>query len=108
MSVSRVMYHLLRGRVATAATTARHHLFDQGSIESPTDDRIHHGQVFEVVVCLEKGVSGEEFHQNTANTPDVAGEAPAKVQYDLGRPVVAGRHDRGVVFVVESGRAKVD
>ena len=64
--------------------------------------------MFEVVVRLEKGISSEEFDQDTAYTPDVAGEAPAEVKYDFRCPVVAGRDDRGVIFVVKGGRSEVN
>lgn len=57
---------------------------------------------------LEEGVSGEELDQNTANTPDVTREAPAEVQYDFRSPVVTGRHNRGVIFIIEGGRTKID
>ena len=40
-------------------------------------------------MCLEERVSGEELHQDTSNTPDVAREAPAEIQYDFGGSVVA-------------------
>lgn len=59
-------------------------------------------------MCLEESVSGEKFDQNAADTPNIAGEAPAEIQDDFRRAVVAGRHDGGVVFVVESGRTKID
>lgn len=52
---------------------------------------------------LEQRVSGEEFHQDTPNAPDVTGEAPAKIQDNLGGPVVPCGHDRRVVLIIESG-----
>lgn len=57
---------------------------------------------------LEKGVSSEEFDQDTTNTPDVAGEAPSEIQDDFRCPVVAGRDDRGVVFIIKGGRSEID
>lgn len=38
---------------------------------------LHHSQMFEVVVRLEKGITSEEFDQDAANTPDVARVAPS-------------------------------
>ena len=64
--------------------------------------------MLEIVVRLEEGVSGEEFHQDTSDTPDVTGEAPSEVQDDFRSPVVTGGHNGGVVFVVEGGRTEID
>jgi hypothetical protein len=64
--------------------------------------------VFEIVVSLEESITGEELDQDTPNTPDITGETPAKVQYDLGCPIVAGGHDRRVIFIIKCGRAKVN
>ena len=57
---------------------------------------------------LEKRIAGEKLNQDAPDTPDIAGERPAKAKDDLGCPVVAGRHDRGVVLVLEGGRAKIN
>ncbi len=39
--------------------------------------------MLKVVVGLEKGVSGEEFNKDATYTPNVAGEAPTKVEDNL-------------------------
>ena len=49
-----------------------------------------------------------ELEDNAANAPDIARLAPAKLQDDLGRPVVPGGHHTAVVLPVESGRAEVN
>lgn len=59
-------------------------------------------------MCLEESVSGKEFHQNTADAPNIAGEAPAEVQDDFRRAVVASGHDGGVVFVIKRRRAEIN
>jgi hypothetical protein len=64
--------------------------------------------VFKIVMCLKEGISGEELHQDTSNTPDITREAPAEIQDDFGSPVVASGDNRGVVFIIESSRAKVN
>jgi hypothetical protein len=64
-------------------------------------NRLHHGQVLEVVVRLEKGVAGEELHKDASNAPDVTGIRPAKTEYNLGRSVVPRGNHRRVIFVVE-------
>lgn len=35
-------------------------------------DVLHHGEVFEVVVGLEQGISSEEFDKDASYTPNVA------------------------------------
>lgn len=46
--------------------------------------------------------------QYSPNRPDVARLRPAQLQDHFGRPVMARRHDRAVMFVIERGAAKVD
>lgn len=64
--------------------------------------------MFEIVVCLEKGITGEEFHQDTPNTPYIAGETPSQIQNDLGGSVVTGGNNRGMVLVIKRRGTKVD
>ena len=81
--------NLLRGRVAATLFSTRHYSLHQRLVDAAAIDSLHHCEVFEVVMRLEERVSGEELHQDTSNTPDVAREAPAEIQYDFGGPVVA-------------------
>jgi len=78
------------------------------TINSHVDDGFHHGQVFQVVVCLEEGVACEELDQNATNAPNIAGERPAESEDDFRGTVVSGRHYRGVVFILESCGTKID
>lgn len=72
------------------------------------NDAFHHGQVFEVVVRLEKRISREELNKNAADTPDVTGETPAQIQNDLRCPVMSSRDNRRVVLVIEGSRPKIN
>jgi hypothetical protein len=49
--------------------------------------------MLQVIVRLEQGIAGEELDENAAYAPDVAREAPSKVEDDLGSTVVSGRDD---------------
>lgn len=82
--------NLLRGLVHMAPTTARHDLPYEPRFHLAATDGLHHSQVLEVVMSLEKGISSEEFNQNAANTPDVAGVGPSKVENDLWGSIVSG------------------
>lgn len=57
---------------------------------------------------LEERVTCEEFHQDTSDTPYVTWETPAQVEDDLRGPIVSRRHHRGMVFVIEGGRTKIN
>lgn len=70
--------YLLGSRVTTT-TSACHDFLHQSGVDSIPNDGFHHRQVFKVVMCLEQGISGEEFHQDTSNTPDITWETPAQV-----------------------------
>ena len=37
----------------------------------------HHCQVLEVIMCLEKGVAGEELDKDAPNAPNIARIAPS-------------------------------
>lgn len=77
-------------------------------LELTATDILHHGEVLKIIVGLEKGIAGVELHKNAADTPNVAWVAPPKVQNNFGGPIMPGRHDRRVVFVIERGRSKVN
>mmetsp|Transcript_1290 Transcript_1290/g.3744 ORF Transcript_1290/g.3744 Transcript_1290/m.3744 type:complete len:451 (+) Transcript_1290:1127-2479(+) len=73
-----------------------------------SQDLLHHGEVFEVVVRLEKGLTCHQLDNDAAQAPDVAREGPTEAEHDLGSPVVPGRHDLRVVLVVKGRGPKVD
>ena len=50
---------------------------------------------------LEERVSGVEFEHDAADAPHVARLRPAQLEDDFRCAVVARRHDRAVVLVVE-------
>ena len=79
------------------------HLLGNGS-----ENLFHHGQMFEVVVRLEEGFSGEKFHQDTPNGPDIAGIRPPKSKNNFGSPVMPCGYYRGVIFAVKSRRSKIN
>jgi hypothetical protein len=39
---------------------------------------VHHGEMFQVIVRLEKGISREEFHEDTSDREHIAREAPSE------------------------------
>lgn len=84
------------------------HLLDKLGIDLVTTHSLHHSEMFEVVVSLEQGIPCVELHQDAANAPDVTGETPAEIQYNLGSPIVSRRHDRRMILVIESSRPEVD
>ena len=49
-----------------------------------------------------------KLKNDASSAPDIAGLAPAELEDNLRRPVVAGRHHAGVVLPVEGGRPEVD
>jgi hypothetical protein len=64
--------------------------------------------MFEIVMSLEESITGKELDQNTPNTPDITGETPAEIQYDLWCPIVTGGHNRRMIFIIKCGRTKVN
>lgn len=87
------MWHLRGSRILVTPSSPSN-LSDQGFVKRTVTNSFHHGQMLEIIVRLEQCVAGEELDQNTTDTPDVAREAPAKVQNNLGRPVVSCRDNR--------------
>ena len=83
-------------------------LLDDLPVDLPSTHSLHHGKVLEIVVCLEESVTGEELDQYAANTPDVARIAPSHVEYDFRCSVVSSGYDGRVVFIIESGRSKIN
>ena len=70
--------------------------------------RLHHGQMFAIVVRLKKGHTLEELVDDAAEGPDVARLRPAELEDDFRRAVVASRHHGRVMLMVERGRSEVD
>ena len=70
--------------------------------------RLHHGQMFAIVVRLKKGHTLEELVDDAAEGPDVARLRPAELEDNFRRAVVASRHHGRVMLMVERGRSEVD
>jgi len=62
---------------------------------------LHHREMLEIVMCLEKSVACEELHQYTAYAPDIARKAPAKVEDNLRRPIMSSGNNRRVILVLK-------
>lgn len=69
---------------------------------------LHHRQMLQIIMCLEKRISSVEFYKDTAYTEHVAGIGPRETKYDFGGTIVPGRDDRGMVFRLECGRTEID
>lgn len=80
-------------RVLVAAT-ARSDLTDKCFINRSIAHSLHHCQMLQVIVRLEQGVASEELDKNTTYAPDVAREAPSKIEYDFWSTVVSSRDNR--------------
>ena len=48
-----------------------------------------------------------KFEEDTSNAPNITGLGPSKLEDDLGRSVVSGGDNTGVVFPIKRGRSKV-
>lgn len=59
-------------------------------------------------MCLEQGIASEELHDDTTYAPDVTGKTPTELQYDLRCTIMPCRNNRGMIFVIECGRAEVN
>lgn len=72
------------------------------------NNALHHRQVLQIVVGLEKGISGKEFNQNATDTPDITRETPTQIENNLWGPVMSSGDDRRVILVIEGGRSKIN
>ena len=81
MELCPVLKFNVRGSVAlaTASFAGGANLRNEMFVDLATAHSFHHGQMFEVVVGLEKCVSGEELNKNATDAPYIAREAPSKV-----------------------------
>lgn len=95
-------------RITIATPPTVLHLPNKPWLDFSTTDWLHHGEMLEIVMSLEKSVTGKELDQDTANTPDVTGIAPAQVEDDFRSAVMPRRDDRRVILIIECGRAKVN
>lgn len=68
--------------------------FDHVSVDSCANNGLHHGKMFQVVMGLEESITGEEFHQNAPDAPDVAWITPPEIENDLWSPIVSRGYDR--------------
>ena len=64
--------------------------------------------MLQIVMRLEKCITSKEFYKDTANTPDVARIAPSEVKDDFRSAVMSRGNDSRMVFVIESGRPKIN
>ena len=64
--------------------------------------------MFEIVVGLIEGYTCKELDENTAEGVGVARIRPAETENDLWSTVVTSGYYCGMVFMLESGRTKVD
>lgn len=99
---------LLCSLIAIASPPSIHDLPYKFGVDFHATHRLHHGQMFEVVMCLKESVTGEELYQDTADAPYVARVAPSKIEDDFGRSVVPGGHHRRMIFVIEGCRPEVN
>ena len=66
---------------------------DKRLVDRSVAHGFHHCQMLQIIVRLEQGIACEELDENAAYAPNVAREAPSKVEDDLGSAVVSGRDD---------------
>ena len=57
---------------------------------------------------LKQRIAGKKFNQDASNTPYIARKAPPKIEYDFWCSVMPSRDHGRMVFIIESGGAKVD
>lgn len=69
--------------------TALCDLLDDPLVKFVPNDSLHHRQMLQVVMGLEECVTREEFHENTANTPDITRKAPSQIENDFGGPIMS-------------------
>lgn len=69
---------------------------------------LHHCQMLQIIMRLEKRVSSVEFYKDTAYTEHVTGIGPRETEDDFGGTIVSGGDDRGMVFRLERGGTEID
>ena len=84
-------------------TTLLDHLVRQRA-----QDRLHHGQMFAIVVSLKERHALKKLVNDAAERPDVTRLRPTQLEDDFRCAVVASRDDGGMVLVVECSGAKID
>lgn len=69
---------------------------------------LHHCQMLQIIMRLEKRVPSVEFYKDTAYTEHVARIGPRETEDDFGGTIVPGGDDRGMVFRLERGGTEID
>lgn len=69
---------------------------------------LHHCQVFEIIVRLEKGFTGEEFDEDATDRVHVTWVRPAQTEDDFRSSVVSSTDDRRVEFALKGCASKID
>lgn len=77
-------------------------------IRNCSQNSLHHGQVFTIVMRLEERDSQVELEHDAADGPDVTRLRPAQFKDDFRGPVVPCGHNRAVVLVIKGGASEVD
>lgn len=62
------------GRWVRSASCVAMNLLDQVCVDFAVDNGLHHGQMLEIIVCLEQSVTSKEFDKNATYAPYVARE----------------------------------
>ena len=71
-------------------------------------DPLHHGQVLVAGVGVEHHAANGQLEDDAAHTPDIAALVPSHLHHNLGRTIVSGLDNGGVVLVVKCCAAKVN
>ena len=108
VEVGITLRNILGRLILASMASTLHHLSNNAGFNPLANDALHHGQVLQIIVSLEKCIAGEELNENAANTPDVTGETPTQIENDLRCPVMSSGDNRRVVLVIEGGRSKIN
>ena len=94
--------------VAVVITASALDLPDQLRLNPATTNALHHCEMLQVVMCLEKGITSEELDEDAANAPNIAWIAPSQIKYDFWCSVVPCRNNGRMVLVIKSCGPKVN
>ena len=64
--------------------------------------------MLQIVMGLEERITREEFDKYAPDAPYITRIAPAQIEDDFGRTVVARGDDAGVILIIKSGGAEID
>ena len=73
-----------------------------------TENSFHHGQVYEVLVCLEQIEAGIKLKEDAADRPNVARLLPFQSKDEFRCPVITHRYNGVMMLVVERRTAEID